>query len=102
MSGFAGVCFGTAAGAGAGGVGALAVAVSSSLNDDDMEALDAATRCKALPSLRSLVIKFPRCNWADGRVMCCNAASISSASRRRSWDRESAALLGATAGVGCC
>ena len=46
---------------------------------------DAATRCNALPSLRSLVIKFSRCNFAEGRVMLDSSNdSISSASESRS------------------
>ena len=31
--------------------------------------VDAATRCKALPSFLNFVIKFCKCNWAEGRVM---------------------------------
>ena len=50
-----------------------------------VEDWDAATRCNALPSLRSLVIKFSRCNFAEGRVMLDSSNdSISSASESRS------------------
>jgi len=95
MGVLAGVRFGTAAAAAAAGAGSLrdAAAGGGGVGSLDDDALDAATRCKAFPSLRSLVMRFSRCKRADGRVMEDNAASISSASRRRSWDRESAALV---------
>jgi len=54
---------------------------------------EAATRCNALPSLRNLVIKFSRCNFAEGRVMATSNDSISSASESRSVARSSAAVL---------
>ncbi len=79
-----------------GGVGTSGRAVADGFaagaeqeSSDAAADVDAATRCKALPSFLNLVIKFCKCNWAEGRVMCANAASISSASAKRSWERES-------------
>ena len=66
------------------GDGAAAAAESSDPAAADAAVVDAATRCKALPSFLNLVIKFCKCNCAEGRVMFFRTASISSASKRRS------------------
>ena len=89
---------GAVAGVRLGGAGGETVAgvvgeVSASIPESPEADREAATRCNAFPSLRSLVIRFSRWRRADGRVMCSNAASISAASSRRSWERASAALL---------
>ena len=64
----AGACLVVVVGAGDDGAAAAessdpAVAVA------DAALVDAATRCKALPSFLNLVIKFCKCNCAEGRVM---------------------------------
>jgi len=60
---------GTSTGAAAG----FATAGDGAAESDDPTVVaalvDAATRCKALPSFLNFVIKFCKCNWAEGRVM---------------------------------
>ena len=82
-------CLVVVAGAGDGAAAAEssdpAVAAAVAVAEEAEAALvEAATRCKALPSFLNLVIKFCKCNCAEGRVMFFRTASISSASKRRS------------------